>query len=295
MSTTLLIILLLIVLALSLPPDLAKQSWSRLLTSMATSFLVVVLPLFVYFVSSFLIYDLRWQGACRFGWLDCFILTKLTLAPFVLWATYAIYRVEVRKDKSYNDRRLVLGIYVGALVAVPCALFGLICLQPYLWQLVPIYVAVWYGFRAGQIIRQSRLEFSNYFWITLATVPSWLVSWFWSKHIYNSLPATPPQNCFVVTAASTGHAKLVGPFVEIERRGEAFRANQQLLTLWQFESLWHKQFPCSHKLFRQIYNQIGPIIAARIQSPWLADVFYVALKPVELAAKLISLNAKEKI
>lgn len=294
MSTTLLIILLLIVLALSLPPDMAKQSWSRLLTSMATSFLVVLLPLFVYFASSFLIYDLRWQGACRFGWLDCFILTKLTFAPFVLMATYALYRLEVLKDKSFNDRRLVLGIYAGALVAVPCAVFGLICLQPYLWQLVPIYVAVWYVFRAVQIVRKSPLEFGNYFWITLATIPSWLISWLWSKHIYDSLPTTPPQSCFVVTAASTGHAKLVGPFVEIERLGEAFQANQQLITFWKFESLWHKKFPRSHNLFRRIYNRIGPIIAARIQSPWLADVFYVALKPVELTAKLINRNAQEK-
>ena len=294
MSATLLVILLLMVLALSVPPDLAKKSWPRLLASMATSFLVVVLPLFIYFASSLLIYDLRWQGACRFGWLDCFILTKLTLAPFVLMATYALYRVEVLKDKSFSDRRLVLGIYVGALVAVVCALFGLICLQPYLWQLVPIYVAVWYVFRVVQIIRQSPLEFGNYFWITLATVPSWLISWFWAKHIYEALPKTPPQGCFVVTAASTGHARLVGPFVEIERRGEAFRANQQLLTLWQFERLWQNRFPRSHRRFRRIYNRIGPVIAARIRSPWLADAFYLALKPVELAATIINRKALKK-
>lgn len=280
------ILLILIFLALSIPKNMAGKPWRQQLALMGMTFLVVVLPLFVYFVSSLLVYDLQWQGACRFGWLDCFILTKLTLAPFVLMATYALYRVEVLKDKSLTDRRLVLGIYVGAIVAVPCAVFGLICLQPYVWQLVPLYVAVWYVVRAVQIIRRSPLEFGNYFWITLATIPSWLISWFWSKHIYESLPTMPPQNCFVVTAASTGHAKLVGPFVEIERRGAAFQVNQQLVTFWKFENVWHQKFPRSHTRFREIYNQIGPVIAARIKSPWLADAFYLALKPAEWLAQL---------
>ena len=62
-----LIILLLILLALATPEGLARQSWRSLLLAMALSFATVVLPLFVYFVSSFMVLDLEWKGACRFG------------------------------------------------------------------------------------------------------------------------------------------------------------------------------------------------------------------------------------
>ena len=280
-----LIILLLILLALATPEGIARQSWRSLLLAMALSFVTVVLPLFVYFVSSFMILDLRWKGACRFGWLDCVILTKLAFTPFVLVATAALYRLEVRRDKNLNDRWLVLGIYVGAVVSVACAGFGLLCLSPSAWLLVPIYIAVWYVFRARQLIKQSPLDFGNYFWTTLATIPSWITAWFWAKQTYESLPDTPPSGCFVVNAAGRGHKNFVGPFFEIEHCGQTRRANQQLITLWQFENGWRKKFPRSHRLTRHIYNHVGPRLAAKIRSPWLADLVFLALKPAEWLAE----------
>jgi hypothetical protein len=289
-----LIILLLILLALATPEGLARESWSRLFAAMALSLVVVVAPLFVYFVSSFMVIDLRWKGDCRFGWLDCVILSKLAFAPFVLVATAALYRLEVLREKNFNDRWLVLGIYLGAVVSVACAIFGLLCLSPSAWLLVPIYVAVWYVIRARQLIKKSPVDFGNYFWATLATLPSWITAWFWAKQTYDSLPDAPPSGCFVVNAAGRGHEKIVGPFLEIEHRGKTRRANQQLVTLWQFENLWREKFPRSHKFFRRFYNRIGPVIAARITSPWLADIFCVALKPMEFAAKWINLNVNEK-
>lgn len=287
MSTPLLVLLLtLILLGLCLPKGMAGKPWSQQLAAMAMTFFVVYLPLFVYFVSALMVYDLRWKGDCRFGWLDCFIVSKLTFAPFVLVATHALYRVEVLEDKTVTDRWLVLGIFIGAIVSASCALFGLICLPPYPWLLVPIYVAAWYGFRAWQLIRRSPLNFGDYFWATLATIPSWVTAWFWSKQIYESLPESPPQGCFVVTAAGRGHEQLVGPFLEIEHRGQLRRANRQLVTLWQFENRWRNNFPHSHRRFRCGYNIIGPRVASHIRSPWLADVVFLTLKPAEWFAKI---------
>lgn len=281
-----LIILVLILLALATPEGIARHSWRRLFEAMAMSFAVVVLPLFVYFLSSFMILDLRWKGACRFGWLDCVILSKLAFTPFVLVATAALYRIEVLREKNLNDRWQVIGIYVGALVSVACAIFGLLCFSPSPWLLVPVYISVWYFIRARQFIKQSPVDFGNYFWTTVVTIPSWVTAWFWAKQTYDALPDTPPSGCFVVNAAARGHEKIVGPFFEMEHRGEKRRVNQQLVTLWKFENTWHKKFPRSHRLARSFYNHLGPRLANQIRSPWMADLTFFILKPAEFVARI---------
>lgn len=277
-----LLILVLILLALGAPVGIAKNSWLRLIGAMVMSFFVVVLPLFVFFLSAFMLPE--WKGACRFEWLDCFIVGKLALTPFVLVATASLYRVEVLGEKQLADRWPVVGIYLGAIVASVCLLFGLTCLRWQWWMLVPLYVAVWYAIRAVMLMVKSPVGFWPYFLSTLGTIPFWLISWEWSKNVYESLPNQAPEGCFVVTAAGRGHRKFVGPFVEIERNGRRLRANQQLVTLWQFEKLWREKSPRSHRIFRQFYNRLGPRIAARIRSPWLADAVFLALKPAELIA-----------
>jgi hypothetical protein len=39
-------------------------------------------------------------------------------------------------------------------------------------------------------------------------------------------------------------------------------------------------------MFRKIYNHAGPVIARRMTSPWLADLTFLALKPLEWLARL---------
>jgi hypothetical protein len=117
------------------------------------------------------------------------------------------------------------------------------------------------------------------------SLPFCLGSWLWSRSLYASLPDKAPDDCFIVTAAGRGHAAFVGRNIEIERNGRSLLVNQQLLTFWQFENLWRNFAPHSHRIFRQGYNRVGPIIAARIKSPWLADFIYLAIKPFELMAK----------
>jgi len=117
------------------------------------------------------------------------------------------------------------------------------------------------------------------------SLPLWLASWLWSRSLYMSLPSDEP-GCFIVTAAGHGHAALVGRNIRIERNGRSLLVNQQLITFWQFENLWRNFAPRSHRIFRCAYNRVGPVIAALIKSPWLADLTYLAIKPLELLAKL---------
>jgi hypothetical protein len=159
-----------------------------------------------------------------------------------------------------------------------------------MWLSVPYYTALWYLLRVIQFLEDGKITSSGVVKTLAGSAPLWGASVAWTYQTFLSLP-TDPGGCFVVTAASRGHRKFVGPFLEAPHRGETRLSNQQLATLWQFESLWHSRAPRTHAAFRKAYNFIGPIIARRITSPWIADAFYIALKPVELFARFL-VNAR---
>jgi len=288
------IILGVILIGLTSPTAWGKRSVKRFAVATVVAVFGVVLPLFVFFFSAFLVPD--WKGGCDHGWIDCFYLGKLALTPLVLWATGALYVLENRLAQSVN-RLIVLGLFTGAMVASACFVFGLATFGPpsgmMVWLLVPFYVAVWHGVRAAQCMRNSGFGPRSFLLAVCGSIPFWIGSLIWSRRIYESLPNNSPD-CFVVTAAARGHEPIVGPFVQVIRRGKMRHANQQLVTLWQFEALWQARAPRSHALFRRFYNRLGPAVAGRIQSPWLADMVWVAIKPIEWLAKSAVKNAVQR-
>jgi hypothetical protein len=283
------IILIVILSVLASSATLKEKSWRRFFLAMVLSFAGVVLPLFIFLFSSFM--EPEWKGACAYGWLDCFIMGKLVLTPLVLLATAALYALEIIRVNNRTAGWIVMGIFLGAIIASICFVFGVVCIgseadAPKFWLLVPFYVAAWYSVRAVQLIRAARFGFLTYLISLVGSLPFWLVSWYWSRSLFAALPDKAPSDCFIVTAAGRGHAKFVGPHFEVERKGRRRLANQQLLTFWQFENFWRAQFPRGHARFRKIYNHVGPIVARRISSPWPADLAFIALKPLEWLATL---------
>jgi hypothetical protein len=279
------------VLALLAVPALLKE-WSlrKFLVAAFLSFFVVVLPLAFFLLSMGLAPDAK--DSCHHGWIDCFITGKAALIPLVLWATVALYAVEIYRVANPTRRWIVQGLFIGAVISSVCLVFGFVTYgtEP-TWPclLVPLYTAVWYVLRSVHVIQDERVKFSALAPVTIGSVPFWAASLYWSYKSYLSLPDHPPPGCFVVTAASRGHQSFVGPFVTVTHRGQRRLVSQQLATLWQFETLWRSSAPLSHAMFRRIYNRIGPVIARWIVPRWLADVVYIALKPLEFAARL-SLN-----
>lgn len=270
---------------LALPPALKEESWRRFFLAFILSFVGIALPLFVFFGSLFL--GPESKGECVHGWLDCFITGKLALTPIVLLATAALYALEILRVKNRTARWIVIGIFLGAIVSSICFMIGLVCAEVNGFEfglLVPFYVAIWYSARAVEQIKKARLNFWIYLISLACSLPFWLWSWLLSRSEYASLPQKAPD-CFIVTAAGQGHAAFVGTHIEIERNGRRLLANQQLITFWQFEDLWRNFAPRSHRIFRCGYNRVGPMIAAQIKSPWLADFTYLAIKPLELVAK----------
>jgi hypothetical protein len=60
-----------------------------------------------------------------------------------------------------------------------------------------------------------------------------------------------------------------------------------LAFFWSFEELWREAHPAGHARFRRFYNVVGPRLARRVTNPWLADITYLLLKPVETGAGLV--------
>lgn len=101
------------------------------------------------------------------------------------------------------------------------------------------------------------------------------------------LPDTQPD-CYVVTAASNGHARIVKPLFVTSRQGRPIRVNAQLLVLWELERRWVQRSHRTHRVARAIYDIGGPVLARAIAGPLRADLAYLALKPLEwLARRLV--------
>src|SRR5471030_1253469 len=176
------IILIVILCVLALPATLKEKSRRRFLIAMVLSSVGVVLPLFVFLFSSLM--EPEWKGACVYGWLDCFIVAKLALTPLVLLATAALYALEIIRVKNRTARWIIVGIFLGAIVASVCFVFGVVCIGseadlPKFWLLVPFYVALWYLVRAVELIKASDVNFWPNFISLVGSLPFWLASWLW--------------------------------------------------------------------------------------------------------------------
>jgi hypothetical protein len=265
-------------------PAYKQKSLLRFFLGVILSFFGVLLPLVFFFLSAALIPDSKQNS--HHGWLDCFYFGKLALTPFVLWATLALYAVEIYRTPDRTRPCIVLGFFIGAITSTLCAIYGIFTCErdSLVLLIVPIYTAIWYVVRAAILIRAAKPSLTSLLFTFASSLPFWAVGIFWSYAKYLSLP-DQATGCFVVTAASRGHRNFVGPFLTVSRRGQPRFANQQLATFWELESFWRSHSPRSHAMFRSVYNKIGPVIARNISTPFLADVIFLALKPAELCAR----------
>ena len=102
-----------IFIGMALPPALRQKSWKRFFIAAIISAIGILLPLFVFFMSVYIVPE--WKGGCHRGWLDCFHLGKLALTPLVLWACAAFYTIQVLRPAYTHRTWIVLGIFTGAI------------------------------------------------------------------------------------------------------------------------------------------------------------------------------------
>lgn len=99
--------------------------------------------------------------------------------------------------------------------------------------------------------------------------------------MYQTLPPTPPAQCYVASAAAGGHAAFVGSR-SIGIDGVSVAVNDQLRRLKALEIALAVGWPAGHRAVRRVYDRIGPLMARVIRrNRWLSDAAYVSLKPFE--------------
>ena len=282
--------------ALAVPPALRDKSWKRLFIALILSFAGITLPVFVFCASAVLVPE--WKGACRHGWLDCFHDGKLALLPLVLWASASLYAIDIYRTAKRSQPWIVWGVVTGAIVSTVCFVIGVIIHgigldDMRVGLLVPLYVSAWYLFRAWQLLKETGTTLRSIAASLLCSAPFWIGAIIWSRKSYASLPDTAPS-CFIATAAMRGHEVVVGTRLRMTHGGEERDANRQLLTLWLLEEVWSSRAPRSHAIFRRVYNAVGPVVASRITGPLLADIAYLAIKPVEIVGRAIVRKGQKK-
>ncbi len=91
----------------------------------------------------------------------------------------------------------------------------------------------------------------------------------------------PYDTHYLCTVAAKGHKKVVKPLRTGIRHGHKILVNRQLMIANAFEDLIHERTPRFHKAVRATYDKLGYPIAKHINSPYVSDIVYFIMKPLE--------------
>lgn len=213
------------------------------------------------------------------------------LLVLVLWVFAAIDR---------NLRRSTPFVAVGVTVAIAVALVDWLIYRDSFPQHIigmcffPLVLSTPFAFGAYSIVSLDLLRHqgTGRFRFSLAQlfgVVTWLAAHFgawrasvdWMLIEYAKLPSTPPEDCYVCTAAARGH----GWLTQTERC--RYPVSDQMRRLKAVELILRHTSPRLHRTCRAIYDRTGPALAARLVHPWLADIAYLSLKPLEWSCWIV--------
>lgn len=220
---------------------------------------------------------------------DAALIVTFMWAPMSLLVSSGVFAaiataeaVKVRENLwSWKGLATLLGVVVGGLLlagfpvtfliamVVACPLAGF----AYGW-------ATWEIFRAirGRLRVSLAALLIAVAWLSY-NFAAWRYAVLRAVEAYQKLPTEDPS-CFIATAAARGHMQFVGS----RDVGRSYRVTNQLEYLKAFELLLRSTCPHLHGRLRRIYNRVGPAVARRIRSPWVADAVYLLLKPLEWMA-----------
>jgi hypothetical protein len=117
-------------------------------------------------------------------------------------------------------------------------------------------------------------------------IAAWPIAISQAQVVYNALPTQPP-GCYVCTASAYGHRWLTRAEPVQFADGRWLLVTKQMRTLKAAENRIAQQVPQLHRVMRRVYDRLGPAIASRIRSPWLADVSYFFFVPFAVVAWLL--------
>ena len=103
---------------------------------------------------------------------------------------------------------------------------------------------------------------------------------------WNLSTKAAPQNImydehYLCTVAAGGHRKIVKPIRMGQRHGHQVVVNRQLCIANAFEQILEERIPVFHRHLRSFYDTYGFPVARLIHSPYIADIIYIMMKPLE--------------
>ena len=224
-----------------------------------------------------------------------FVAVLVSLFPLGVLAAvvFDYYAKDAKRDPKPRDKRsmkaasisvivtvsvlFVVGLVSRGLILLPVLFFG-----PYLMLMC----------MGAALCRLYRTDFDkpmqrNKPIPAAATAAGYIAAWpiaiSQAQIVYNSLPLTY-DGCYVCTASAHGHRWLTRAQPVVFADGNAMLVTRQMRTLKAGEHLLAERLPRLHRQMRRVYNRLGPGIASRIRSPWLADVSYLLFVPFAAGA-----------
>ncbi|WBW49814.1 hypothetical protein O6R05_07365 [Peptoniphilus equinus] len=122
--------------------------------------------------------------------------------------------------------------------------------------------------------------------ILFGQAPDILIKAFTETSEWNLSQKVSPQNIYydehyLCTVAAGGHRNVVKPLRRGVRHGHPVTVNRQLLIANAFEQILEEKTPKLHHLIRNVYDTYGFPLARWIRSPWMADLIWLLMKPLE--------------
>ncbi|MFO0941688.1 MAG: DUF6688 family protein [Pirellulales bacterium] len=198
----------------------------------------------------------------------------MTLVAFPIGLLANFLGKELNED---SPRLTVLPVAVlhGALISAPLLA---------LWAYASAFGCFLEGLSTKELLaRLDRYQWSSAVAWLIGYAAAWKLAIDTAILLYSQLPKSKP-NCYVSTAAASGHKWLVGS--EVNSQGQV--VNGQMRHLKVAELLLAMKVPKIHRQIRLFYNRFGPVAAARIvRRPWLADLTYLSLLPLEFTTRVL--------
>lgn len=210
------------------------------------------------------------------------------LAPWMYrWSKgkWAIWKINVTIAAILFAILIPLSIYESNGTLIPIAvLAGLLVAAPFWSFLIALRSAIW-------LFRNYETKMSLAHGVNLGVwFATYALSWRYDilkmYELYNALPVKPPD-CYIATAAAQGHTRFVMSNTVQRADGLSMQVNGQLQRLKCAELALMAINPLLHKVFRKIYDVVGKALAHRMTNPFVADVAYLLLKPVEWVAIVV--------
>jgi hypothetical protein len=175
---------------------------------------------------------------------------------------------------------------IESLWMVPMGLLALSVLGSFV--AAPTWAAAVYAYQSMRLWKSQGGRLQLRLWQVL-TVFTWLAAYLaaWRAAVvlmlqaYARLPTEPPGDCYIATAAARGHGRFVGSREVVCHDGSTRRVNPQLAYFKCGELVLKATVPRLHETIRRVYDMLGPRVARLLIHPLVADIAYLALKPLE--------------